>query len=156
MIDKDRQWIGISPNFPNEVKRFTMAHELGHAILHKQTVQHRDRPFDGSFIISKDAFEKQADKFAAYFLMPGKQVSKVFQFIFGVPKLYINESTVLALGVGNIHAFRAKCKDRRGFANVIAQTELYGGKPFNSLTKIFGVSAGAMAIRLIELDLVIY
>lgn len=156
MIDKDRQWIGISPNFPDEVKRFTMAHELGHAILHKQAVQHRDRPFDGSILIPKDAFEKQADKFAAYFLMPGKQVSKVFQFIFGAPKLYINESSVLALGMGNIHALRAKCKDRRGFADVIAKTELYGGKPINSLAKIFGVSAGAMAVRLIELDLVIY
>jgi hypothetical protein len=37
---------------------------------------------------------------------------------------------------------------------VIAQTELFNGKPFNSLAKIFKVSAGAMAIRLMELSLV--
>lgn len=156
LIDREQRKVDISNNFSAETIRYTAAHELAHIVLHKQRVLHRDRPFDGSLTVPKDAIEKQADKFAAYFLMPSKQVCRVFQFIFGVPKLTINESTVLALGGGNIHAFRAKCQDRRGFANEIARAELYGGIAFNSLAKIFGVSPGAMAIRLMELDLVAF
>lgn len=69
-------------------------------------------------------------------------------------KLYINENSVLALRGGNTQAFRIKCKDQRGFATLIAQAGYYGGKDFNSLAKIFKVSPGAMAIRLMELKLV--
>ena len=61
---------------------------------------------------------------------------------------------MLALREGNIYEFRKKCKDQRGFATAIAQAEYYGGKSFNSLAKIFKVSVGAMAIRLIELELI--
>ena len=41
IIDKPRQTVQISDNFPREVKRFTTAHELGHAILHRQEIYHR-------------------------------------------------------------------------------------------------------------------
>jgi hypothetical protein len=154
MIDKNQGLVSVSTQFPEEVMNFTAAHELAHLVLHEQAVLHRDRPIDGSSSIPKDQFEQQADKFAAYFLMPASVVKDVFYEIFGVEKLYINENTVLALRGGNLYEFRNKCKDQRGFATAIAQAEYYGGKSFNSLAKIFKVSIGAMAIRLIELDLV--
>lgn len=154
MIDKNKGLISVSTQFPEEVMNFTAAHELAHLILHDQAVLHRDRPIDGSSNITKDRLEQQADKFAAYFLMPASIVKEAFFLIFDVEKLYINKNTVLALRGGNLYDFKNKCKDERGFANVIAEADYYGGKSFNSLAKIFKVSVGAMAIRLIELDLV--
>lgn len=154
LIDKNQGLVSVSTQFPEEVINFTAAHELAHLILHEQAVLHRDRPIDGSSSIPKDQLEQQADKFAAYFLMPGSVVKDAFYEIFQVEKLYITENTVLALREGNIHEFRKKCKDQRGFATAIAQAEYYGGKSFNALAKIFKVSVGAMAIRLIELELI--
>jgi formiminotetrahydrofolate cyclodeaminase len=155
VIDKNQKRVSISKNFPQEIMNFTAAHELGHVILHEQTIMHRDRPFDGgSTAMLKDPLEQQADKFAAYFLMPGKVVKDIFYEMFDTEIIGINEAVVLALVAGSRSALRAKCKDQRGFAMLIAQTELYGGKTFYSLAKIFGVSPGAMAIRLMELSLV--
>ena len=55
--------------FSLETIKFTIAHELGHALLHPNMVLHRDRPMDGSKSLqSKDYKELQANKFAAYFL----------------------------------------------------------------------------------------
>jgi Zn-dependent peptidase ImmA (M78 family) len=46
-------------------QRFTIAHELGHLMLHKEgTLHHRDTSFTGN------AMEQQANKFAAELLMP--------------------------------------------------------------------------------------
>src|SRR5258708_1911164 len=154
MIDKNQGLISVSTQFPEEVTNFTIAHELAHVILHEHAVLHRDRPIDGSSSIPKDPLEQQADKFAAYFLMPASAVNAAFYEIFKVKKLYINENTVLALRGENLYEFKIRCKGKRGFATVIAQAEYYGGKNFNSLAKIFKGSAGAMAIRLMELDLV--
>lgn len=154
LIDKNQGLVSVSKQFPEEVINFTVAHELGHLILHEQAVLHRDRPIDGSSSIPKDQIEQQADKFAAYFLMPASVVKDAFYEIFQIKKLNINQSTVLALRGGNLHEFKVKCKDQRGFAMEVAKAEYYGGKSFNSLAKIFKVSVGAMAIRLIELELV--
>ncbi len=154
VIDKNKKLISISNNYSREIMNFTLAHELGHLVLHEQAVLHRDRPFDGSTTVPKDLLEQQADKFAAYFLMPAPIVRDVFYEMFGTEKLRMDEGIALALAVGNLGEFRARCKDQRGFAMVIAQTEFYGGKSFNSLAKIFKVSPGAMAIRLMELSLV--
>lgn len=153
LIDKSKRLVNISTKFSTETRNFTAAHELGHAILHKQTVLHRDKPIDGSSSIAKDIIEVQADKFAAYFLMPGKLVEKFFTEIFETKKFVITESSALALRVGNIVDFKRKCKDIRGLARILASAEFYGGKSFNSLSKIFEVSTETMAIRLEELDL---
>lgn len=52
----------VGEHVPAERQRFTMAHELGHAVLH-----------DGE---ATDAQEREADDFAAEFLFPAKQVVK--------------------------------------------------------------------------------
>jgi formiminotetrahydrofolate cyclodeaminase len=48
LIDKQQRLVKVSTHFPPETQTFTAAHELGHAILHTQTVLHRDKPLDGS------------------------------------------------------------------------------------------------------------
>ncbi|MEO9533873.1 MAG: XRE family transcriptional regulator [Crocinitomicaceae bacterium] len=62
--------IVINKSFSNDRKRFTLAHELGHLILH----------LDGSFIISefRDK-ELEANKFASEFLMPAEHIKSSLQ-----------------------------------------------------------------------------
>ncbi len=152
LIDKSQKLVRISNNFPHETQNFTAAHELGHAILHKQTVLHRDKPLDGSMTTPRSREEMQADKFATYFLMPGKLVEDIFRQLFEMPKFVINENTVLAIRVGSVSALE-KCQNIRGLARLLASTDYYGGKSFNTLAKIFGVSTETMAIRLEEIGL---
>ncbi|MFC0771648.1 cyclodeaminase/cyclohydrolase family protein [Terrimonas alba] len=153
LIDKSKKLVQVSKNFSPETQIFTAAHELGHAILHRQTVLHRDKSIDGSSIIPRSREEMQADKFATYFLMPATLVEDVFVEIFDMSKFVINESTVLALRAGSVSALRKKCQNARGLARVLASTDYFGGKSFNPLAKIFGVSIETMAIRLEELGL---
>lgn len=96
----------------------------------------------------------QADKFAAYFLMPTNLVKKIFLEIFQMPKFVINENTALAIRAGGSGALRNKCQNRRGLARLIASADYYAGKSFNTLANIFSVSNETMAIRLEELQLV--
>ncbi len=66
-LDGVSMWAGVHPimylraDAPMDRRRFTMAHELGHLILH------RDGYEDGQA-------EKQADRFAAELLMPADQI----------------------------------------------------------------------------------
>ncbi len=154
LINKYEKVVQVSKRFSQEIQNFTAAHELGHAILHKQTVLHRDRPLDGSSNIPRSREEMQADKFATFFLMPKKLVEDIFFDLFETERFEINEASILAIRGSSITAFRRQCRDKRGLSRLLATTEYYGGKTFNSLSKIFKVSTETMAIRLEELDLV--
>jgi Zn-dependent peptidase ImmA (M78 family) len=79
IIDKDKKEVFISRRYPVAVRNFTAAHELGHAIMHQQSGLHRDKPIDGSAGGQRDPIEKEADYFAACFLMPEKLVCSVFK-----------------------------------------------------------------------------
>lgn len=153
LIDKKLRVVKISKGFKEENMRFTAAHELGHALLHDQVVQHRDRPIDSSTNFARNKEEVQADKFAAYFLMPRNTVFEAFEAIFETQKFIINEGSALALRAGSAYELKRRCKDLRGLARILASAEYYGGKTVNSLATIFGVSIETMAIRLEELDL---
>lgn len=154
IINKKEKLIQISKRFSVETQNFTAAHELAHAILHKQAILHRDRPLDGSSNASRSREEIQADKFATFFLMPAKLVEDIFFEIFQTDKFKINESSVLAIRGNSVSTLRKRCQDKRGLSRLLATTEYYGGKTFISLSKIFKVSIETMAIRLEELDLV--
>lgn len=60
IIDKPSAKVHISRQFEHGIRRFTTAHELGHALLHETSGLHRDRPLDGS-ALSRDAVEYEAD-----------------------------------------------------------------------------------------------
>lgn len=152
-IDKKNKVVLISPEFPTDIQNFTMAHELGHALLHKGLVLHRDKGLDGSYS-NRDFREIQADKFATYFLMPAKQVRSVFQEVFQAEKFVINQNTVFELREPSITTFKSKVRNLRGLARFLASVEYFRGRSFYSISKVFNVSVGAMAIRLEELDLI--
>jgi len=151
-IDKSSKQVHISRRFPFNIRSFTAAHELGHALLHESSGLHRDKPLDGA-IISRNSVEIEADKFATFFLMPQKLVQAAFRRIFLTERFFLNEETAFALGLGDYDSLNNKTKILRQLAKLIASAEQYNGVHFTSLANYFRVSTDAMAIRLDELEL---
>ena len=69
--------VNNNENISVERKIFTIAHELGHLILHKSS-------FDGEVAEENDKEEKEADKFAAELLMPEKAFKKQWEAHSGI------------------------------------------------------------------------
>lgn len=155
LIDQKEKIVLVSNSYDKNIQNFTAAHELGHAVLHKQTIMHRDKPIDGITKIGRRSLEeRQADKFASYFLMPSKLLEQIFTEMFFTNKFSINENTAFYLtNDPSISKLRSKCKNLRGLALKLASTERYNGQSFLSISKLFNVSKTAMAIRLEELEL---
>lgn len=152
LIDDTVKLVRISRQFPQDVRKFTAAHELGHALLHDARGLHRDRPLNGT-TIARDTVELEADKFASYFLMPGKLVRARFKQLFAAEVFSLNEETAFALTRGNSLDLKCDCKTLRDLSRILAGAQSYNGTHFISLASQFGVSTEAMAIRLEELGL---
>jgi len=135
--------------------RFTAAHELGHAVLHKtEGAVFRDRAALGERI-QHSRIEVEANRFAAAHLMPKHLLRRQFTVTFGIaPPFIFNEDVAFQL-----------CRDdpdsllvdehqwvNRGFA--LARARSFNGRPLTPLHEQFRVSAHAMARRLVELGLV--
>ena len=147
--------VQISRQFEKPVRKFTEAHELGHAILHRPMEMHRERPVDGAeFRGRRDRKEAEADVFAAYFLMPEKQVRPEFEDRFLTQRFELNEQTAFALNAGNQEAVWAQWISKRRRSRMLARAQQFNGCHFLSLADIFSVSTEAMAIRLEELALI--
>lgn len=154
ILDNSRAEVQISRRFSPEIRNFTAAHELGHAILHEGTELHRDRALDGSRCSGvRDPREIEADSFAAYFLLPEKQVRREFEHRFLTQRFALNEATTFALTSGSLDALQSRCRTLRDLTRVLASSEHYNGVHFVSMAGQFGVSIEAMAIRLEELSL---
>lgn len=72
---RDGQWvIGVNAHHSGVRQRFTIAHELGHFVLHRKEQQEfRDVIFTRR-TIGRDNMEREADAFAAQLLMPEESV----------------------------------------------------------------------------------
>ncbi len=153
--DNSNDRVQISRRFSPVIRNFTTAHELGHAVLHEGTGLHRDRALDGSSIGgSRDFRETEADVFAAYFLLPEKQVRIAFEKIFLTQSFTLEENTAFALTSDNLESLQDKCRTLRDLVRVLAGAECYNGVHVISLTNKFKVSTEVMAIRLEDLRLV--
>jgi Zn-dependent peptidase ImmA (M78 family) len=152
-IDRESRTVRVSRQFPANVRTFTAAHELGHAVLHPSFGGvHRDRPLSGVGL-SREMSEIQADKFATFFLMPAKLVRSTFMQMFQVVPFPLSEETSFALSGSSLSDLRRKYRSRRDLSKLLASTERYDGKHFRSLAARFRVSVEAMAIRIEELEL---
>jgi Zn-dependent peptidase ImmA (M78 family) len=153
MIDKDKKEVFISRRYPVAVRNFTAAHELGHAVMHQQSGLHRDKPIDGSTGGQRDSIEKEADYFAACFLMPEKLVRAVFAERF--PDEVLNhEGLRYLLNRNNDTKTEKRLKAKLGVAKALAGLNSINGHAVLSLAEYFKVSVEAMAIRLEQLELV--
>ena len=153
IIDKDKKEVFISRRYPVAVRNFTAAHELGHAIMHQQSGLHRDKPIDGSAGGQRDPIEKEADYFAACFLMPEKLVRAVFAERF--PDEMLNhEGLRFMFNHCNDKKTEKQLKTTRGLARALTSLDRINGHAVPSLAEYFKVSVEAMAIRLEQLELV--
>jgi len=73
--------IGVNKSHHPNRQRFTIAHEIGHLLLHDHELLHIDRAFpialrDANASLGTDAVEIEANQFAAELLMPTELIQK--------------------------------------------------------------------------------
>lgn len=157
MLDRQREKIAVARKFGTSVARFTAAHEIGHWVLHKDQVMHRDRPIRdlANLNPSRPRIEREADYFAACFLMPRKLVQDQLEKSFGLKSpLVFNDNTAFWLSPDDPESLLRADRDRLDRALAVASARTYACRHFHSLASQFRVSPMAMAIRLDELNLI--
>ena len=155
LLDRRKGKILVARCFGTEVMRFTAAHELGHYRMHDEVVQHRDLPIEGLERDISDPLEREADYFAACFLMPRGYVGKQFRARFPSDGPFVCDDAA-------VHHLRVYSRDSLLYPppnslvreKILARARSYGGRPFSSLAEHFKVSVATMAIRIRELGLV--
>lgn len=149
IIDGEDRIVTYSRSFPLTVQRFTISHELGHAVLHPPMTQHRDRAINGRRnSVRRSIREKEADVFASLFLLPEDRIFSEFQRRFHVVPFELNEDTAFALYGANLWDVRRRWRSSWDGAIELAQATHFDGYHFMSLSERFGVSIEAMAIRI--------
>jgi Zn-dependent peptidase ImmA (M78 family) len=155
-IDRGENLVTIAQQYPFEVQRFTLAHELCHALRHpSDEIMHRDLPLEKSGS-RRDQQEVEANRFASAFLMPVRSMLSRFEECFRIPQIRMMDEVTYALCNAGVEKVRWRCKDRRGLSLMIAGACSFNGRYFKPLASQFRVSRTAMAIRLEELDLVVF
>ncbi len=153
LIDWRSKRVKASLKASPHARRFTLAHELGHAVLHPEiNGLHRDRASDGSSM-SRAGPERDADVFATLFLMPEKLVRAQFRSLFQIDRFAFTEEAVVALGGERVVGPLADL-GLRAASRLLAGAVRYNGRDLTSLAELFQVSRETMAIRLEELDLI--
>lgn len=99
-----KHWaIVVNETHPRRRKRFTIAHELGHLLLHEYKTPHADRGYklryrDGRSSDGSVAEEIEANQFAAELLMPRELVlAKVAKYGLEYASLEEDDSTTEAI-----------------------------------------------------------
>lgn len=144
----------VSAKYSFTAQNFTLAHELGHVLLHPHIdVKHREISKDGPGASSYWE-EREADRFATEFLMPGKRVREEFSWRFGPGEFQLTDESAFLLCASTVDRLLARFRAPRDLSKMLAEGFSFGGVSFPSLAKRFSVSGKAMAIRLDELGLV--
>lgn len=155
-LDRPQKLVAVSDRSSRAEQRFTAMHEIAHWLLHPDLRMHRERPMKG--MVAPHEYrpleEREADYFAACFLVPRNTARKEFEFRFGTRKLVLDDTSAFWLSKGNPDDLLTSDADSLDFPMAAARACSYGGKQFDSLTKLFDVSTTTMAIRLKELGLV--
>lgn len=153
LIDRPNKRVQVSLELSPPVRRFTLAHELAHAVMHPHlSGVHRDRPLDGS-ALARDMNEWEADRFATLFLQPERLVRKHFRSRFGTERFELTEATIVALGGEAVCGAPGEI-GLRALSRLLAGAERFDGRQFCSLAEQFQVSRETMAIRIEELRLI--
>jgi len=150
-INRQKRTISVSQQFQPDIMRFTGAHEIGHWILHHDEVMHRDRPINGSKV-ARELKEKEADYFAACFLMPAKLLRSKIKQTFGMElPIRVDENIAFWLCPNEPDDLVRPTAGSDARERVFASAKSFRGRHFVSLAEQFRVSPAAMAIRLKEI-----
>jgi hypothetical protein len=155
---KDKKKIILLSSLSEEAKRYTLAHELGHVLLHTETPDCNAgvRPRVISMLSASDRksrteysdIEREAEIFARELLMPERAVRRHFCQLFAIDRIRTSSPDARKFAPD---AHDQKIVERREVASVIAG---WKNSSAPSLVEFFGVSRKAMANRLIGLYLV--
>jgi hypothetical protein len=150
-------FIVVARRFGDLVTRFTAAHEVGHALYHEHDISplmHRDLPIGGLEHAAENDIEREANHFAACFLMPRKYVADQF-------KIRFPSDGPLTVDDAAVHHLRVYARDSLLYPTpgsldrerIFARARSWNGHPFPPLAELFKVSVETMAIRIRELGL---
>lgn len=155
-IDRPANLIAVSDEQNQRSKLFTLAHEVGHVLLHPGLHHHRELPMHGLTEPREptDPRELQANHFAGCFLVPKKQLRLAFSASFGVQSLKLTDNVAWELLGASAPALMNAPYPSLAFERVVAQAQRFAGRHFGALTDLFRVSPTTMAIRLREVGLV--
>ena len=160
-LDRDARLIVIATQFKREWQRFTLAHEIGHWMLHTGRSYFRERQTPGTDFHDRrrPQAEVEADLFAAELLMPQKVLRNAFAARFGGPidgqVLDLELAHSLSMGLRQpIDSSELNLMHPSRRAALVARTPFFRGEFFQPLTEQFDVSATAMGIQLVEAGLV--
>jgi hypothetical protein len=158
ILERTTKSVTIARRFRPEIVRFTLAHEIGHYVLHPDIMNLRESPLTDDAIRdrTKAPSEREANLFAAELLMPSKVLRGVFADLHGDPvdgtQLDDNRAFYLSGGELSLSAIgRLSSLDR---AKLVASSSPFHSADGRCLAEIFAVSATAMAIQLRDLGLV--
>ncbi len=86
---KDKKYIYLDQEAPEELQPFILAHELGHSILHQEEISHYS-----PLSITKTATEREADYFA--FKILGLEIDPTYNYTISqyATMLKVNEETI--------------------------------------------------------------
>lgn len=68
--------ICVGNRLPEHIEKFVISHELGHAVMHKQS----SAPFLQSTFLSLDKMEIEANKFAAELVIPDEEIMEHWEY----------------------------------------------------------------------------
>ncbi len=157
LVDRSNNIIRVAQKYPQEWRRFTAAHEIGHWVLHPRMVLHRDRPLAGHerSNTARSSREVEADIFASELLMPKRALTKLFETNFGGAVNLSRPGLLQWLATNSGKSEIALSADLRQRSLAVASaTSANPGATLVPLAKRFGVSPTAMAIQLEEMELV--
>lgn len=117
---------------------------------------HRDRTIGGlnKNIVTRPLREREADYFAACFLMPRKLIITEFKKRFGNVPFKFDDLKSFQLCKDDPQSLLYSDREELKRELNLARCDFYMNSPIKPLFKMFGVSITSMAIRLNELELI--
>lgn len=156
LYDSERSRIFV-PSLKSNETRFSLAHEIGHAVLKHEGLCYRERSRTGRpFASSQDRDrEEDANCFAAKFLMPAELLAASFLERFGsrIARDEIDDNTAYSLTGGRVGPSSLRQMRLLELAQLFARSKWFNGRSFESLCEKFRVSPEALAQELIDLEL---
>jgi hypothetical protein len=154
-LNRPMKLIGLSDQFAQRTMRFTLAHEVGHVLLHPGLHHHRELPLQGITEPHEPVHprEREANHFAGCFLVPAKQLRRAFRATFQTDRLTLTDNVAFELLGAGFMSLMNTPYESLAFERVVAQALRFGGRQFGPLHKLFQVSPTTLAIRLRQVGL---
>lgn len=151
-LNRPAKFIGVSDQQKPRTQRFTLAHEVGHLRLHPDLHIHREIPIHGTEEphLPLDRKEREANRFAGFFLVPTKQLRLAFVASFGADQLTLTDNVAYELLGSSFMSLMNSPYDSLAFERNIASANRFRGRHFLPLHELFGVSPTTLALRLRE------